>query len=50
MLNGQLQIVVGMIKRDRSLITVEFIEFLFYKCLIFVNGRTNGMEVKCLFK
>jgi hypothetical protein len=26
------------------------IDYLLYNCLIYVNGKTHGMEVKCLFK
>ncbi len=50
MLNGQLQILVGMIKRDRTLLRPSLIDYLLYNCLIYVNGKTTGMEVKCLFK
>jgi hypothetical protein len=50
MLNGQLQILVGMIKRDRGLMNHALVDYLFYQCLIYVHGKTEGMEVKCLFR
>lgn len=40
MLNGQLQILVGMIRRDRSLINQALVDYLFYQCLIYVHGKT----------
>jgi hypothetical protein len=50
LLNGQLQIFAGIIKRNRSLITEELIEFLLYECLIYSPNKTLGMDVKCLSK
>ena len=39
-----------MLRRDRTLITSSLVDYLFYQCLIYVHGKTMGMEVKCLWK
>jgi hypothetical protein len=43
MLNGQLQMFVGIIKRDRSLIYPEAIEYFFYECIIYAPGKSKKM-------
>lgn len=50
MLNGQLKVLIGLIKRQKELVDMELVEYLLYECLIYLPGVTTGIEVKCLAK